>query len=151
MSEKCERCGSLGEDRRTLWMACFYQMKELNIPFTEVQIHGQLCQKTGERELPTIHTSIPIYEEPTGENHNYSFYKLRVCKRCRAEWLQAIRNWYFTTPNGIDSDADTPQETGIHSGIFIRENGLTKEISWEEWNIRNPNQEPIIVQKEEGT
>ena len=33
MSEKCHRCGSVGEDRRTLWMACFYAMSELGIPF----------------------------------------------------------------------------------------------------------------------
>lgn len=29
------------------------------------------------------------------------------------------------------------------SGIFIRENGQTKEITQEEWNNRNPNTKPI--------
>jgi hypothetical protein len=33
--ERCMRCGEEGEDRRTLWMACFYEMKELGIPFME--------------------------------------------------------------------------------------------------------------------
>ena len=31
------------------------------------------------------------------------------------------------------------------SGIFIRENGQTKEISREEWNKRFPNREPVVV------
>ncbi len=38
--------------------------------------------------------------------------------------------------------------TQVSSGIFIRENGETKEISFEEWNKRNPNREPVIQQEE---
>lgn len=30
-------------------------------------------------------------------------------------------------------------------GIFIRENGQTKQISWEEWNERYPDREPVEV------
>jgi len=33
-----------------------------------------------------------------------------------------------------------------HSGIFIRENGRTKEISLEEWKKRNKDREPAIAQ-----
>jgi hypothetical protein len=33
MSERYVRCGEEGEDRRTLRMACFYAMDELNVPF----------------------------------------------------------------------------------------------------------------------
>ena len=33
MSEKCDRCGSVGSDRRTLLMRCFYAMEELGVPF----------------------------------------------------------------------------------------------------------------------
>ena len=36
-------------------------------------------------------------------------------------------------------------EVGIGSGIFIRENGQTKEISRAEWDKRFPEQEPVIV------
>jgi hypothetical protein len=38
------------------------------------------------------------------------------------------------------------------SGIFIRENGETKEISREEWDKRYPGREPVkVVNNEEGT
>jgi len=40
----------------------------------------------------------------------------------------------------------------ISSGIYIRENGSTKEISEEEWNERFPDREPVkIKQNEEET
>lgn len=31
--EECQRCTDINEDMRTLEMACFYDMKELNVPF----------------------------------------------------------------------------------------------------------------------
>ena len=31
--EECQRCKDIDEDRRTLEMACFYDMKELDVPF----------------------------------------------------------------------------------------------------------------------
>lgn len=37
------------------------------------------------------------------------------------------------------------------SGIFVRENGQTIEITEEEWYTRNPDKEPIKVQTEEET
>ena len=36
------------------------------------------------------------------------------------------------------------------SGIFVRENGQTKEITQEEWNAKNPNSEPVRFQQEES-
>lgn len=65
MSEKCQRCGDEEEDRRTLWMACFYAMEELEIPFEKI--------KTGE---------------------GLKFYTLTVCKDCRASWMKAIKQWW---------------------------------------------------------
>ena len=35
------------------------------------------------------------------------------------------------------------------SGIFVRENGQTIEITQEEWNVRNPGREPIKFEQEE--
>ncbi len=32
----------------------------------------------------------------------------------------------------------------ITTGIFVRENGQTKEISKEEWDLKHPGQEPIV-------
>lgn len=40
MSEKCARCGEVDDDRRTLWMRCFYDMSELGLPF-------ELCENAG--------------------------------------------------------------------------------------------------------
>lgn len=34
------------------------------------------------------------------------------------------------------------------SGIFIRENGSTREISREEWNDRNPGREPCVLEQQ---
>lgn len=31
--EECQRCKDIDEDRRTLEMACFYDMNELDVPF----------------------------------------------------------------------------------------------------------------------
>lgn len=36
------------------------------------------------------------------------------------------------------------------SGIFIRENGMTKEISEQEWKERNPGREPVKFSQEES-
>ena len=36
------------------------------------------------------------------------------------------------------------------SGIFVRENGQTVEISREEWNRRNPGHEPVAVLQDEN-
>lgn len=37
------------------------------------------------------------------------------------------------------------------SGIFVRENGRTVEISSEEWNARNPGHTPVVVQQSDET
>lgn len=42
-----------------------------------------------------------------------------------------------------------PQIRKASSGIFVRENGQTKEITQEEWNAKNPNREPIKFETEE--
>lgn len=105
MGERCDRCNSTGQDRRTLWMACFYAMNELPVPFTG--------QRLGER----------------------NFFTLRVCKRCRAEWMAAIAAWFAATPDGEDHDADEPVPS-IGSGIFVRDRGAVREITPEEWDRR---------------
>jgi hypothetical protein len=64
MREICQRCKEEGEDRRTLWMACNYDMSELDMPFEK------------------------------GEIAEDNFFTLRVCKACRALWMISIRNWF---------------------------------------------------------
>lgn len=69
----CQRCNVEDEDLRTLWMACCYEMHELNIPFKKVEID---------------------------ENH---FYTLQVCKDCRAFWMGMIKVWFDNPPERQDS------------------------------------------------
>jgi hypothetical protein len=108
--EQCARCGVLGQDRRTLWMACFYAMNELGVPFKEVGIHGVLVQLTGHDPK----WGAPQFEEPPGSLENAAstraLFTLRVCKGCRAEWMRAIEAWYRAPAGDIsrwNNDAST--------------------------------------------
>lgn len=105
--EKCQRCEETDEDRRTLWMSCFYDMNELGLPFKQEELISSVNH--GDRlEL------------------GRSFYTLTVCKRCRADWMLAIKDWFNEAP----PDNNNPSAT-----IFIRELGATKGITREEWEI----------------
>ena len=73
MSEPCARCKEDDEDRRTLWMACFYEMNELGLPFEKQVIIN-----------PDVHEW----------NKKQDFYIMRVCKSCRADWMGAIKKWF---------------------------------------------------------
>ena len=102
MSEKCQRCGEVGEDRRTLWMECFYEMNETGVPFEQVAIKGRLCAQRGAGRIRSfgsgaVHQT-PIWDEPSGDERHFCFYRLRVCKDCRGAWLTAIRRWFKDTP-----------------------------------------------------
>jgi|SRR6185503_610635 len=103
--EACQRCHEIDEDRRTLAMACFYEMDELKIPFK--------------------------HEESVEQGRLYT---LRVCKRCRADWMESIQNWFFN----INLD-----EESCGSGIFVMRNGVPVEISDEEWYSMYPDSEPV--------
>ena len=111
MTKICQKCKEEGEDRRTLWMACLYEMNELAIPFCEESLFTNDYPRCDGRK----------------------FYTLRVCKDCRASWMQAIKDW-FNEP--------IVKEESCGSGIYIRENGINKEITEEEWTRRCPNVQP---------
>lgn len=68
--ETCQRCGEIGDDRRTLWMACLYAMDELDVPFT-------------------------VKPAPKTDKE---FFTLKVCKECRADWMLAIQEWFRIKP-----------------------------------------------------
>lgn len=69
MTECCQRCNQEDDELRTLSMACFYQMDELNMPFTHKIIID-------------------------ADNNKHKFYQLRVCKSCRAFWMGMIKIWF---------------------------------------------------------
>ena len=101
-AEQCQRCGKVGYDRRTLWMACFYAMEELEMPLEQVQITGHLMPQMRSKKLAIFNVTVPIFDEPDRSKpcNNWRFYRLRVCKRCRAEWMTAIADWFTTELDG---------------------------------------------------
>ena len=133
--EECQRCGERGEDRRTLWMACLYQMSELGLPFSERQIMGVSTPQNGTEKLRFTNMEVPTFADPPADAKPYPnrFYTLRVCKDCRGDWMGAIKAWF---------GAVLVRES-CGSGIFVRENGSTVEITEEEWRRRNPDREPV--------
>ena len=135
--DKCQRCGNKDEDLRILWMACFYEMNELSIPFDMVEFAGEVraweCRKPG----PFPNTYVPQFFKH-GTVTQQQFYRLLVCKDCRADWMAAIKLWF--------NERRTPKR-GCGSGIFVRENGTNVEISREEWYRRNPGREPVVFKE----
>ena len=137
--DKCQRCGEVGEDRRTIHMAAFYQLDELGIPFDQYQISGEACGKKGERECKPFGFKVPVFKKPTGKKSlqsDHKYFCIRVCKECRADWMKAVKDWYF--------EAHTKQAS-CGSGIFVRRNGVNVEITEDEWNRDNPDRVPYRV------
>jgi hypothetical protein len=91
-------------------MSCRYDMGELGLPFGQAKLY---------------------WSDETGQE----FYSLRVCKRCRAEWLAAVAAWFWAPPGGEP----------VGSGIFVRENGAAREITREEWDRRHPGADPFVI------
>ena len=128
MSEdKCARCGEAGDDRRTLWMSCLYDMSELGIPLEQRSIRGTVHAYEGERYLiepaegrPGI--AVPAFaDEPIGEPIALSTFTLRVCKPCRVDWMRAIRDWYVDPPK-------------VERGeVCVRELGAMRRVTAAEW------------------
>ena len=136
--EQCQRCGRVGEDRRTLYMACFYAMHEFDVPFTQVQITGTVQRHTHDETMTFGGVGRPHrfarYEDvdPAAEPQKRGFYTLRVCKSCRAEWMQAIETW-FRLGRAVRRDAedDDPGEPnyiapdGTPGYVWVRRGGAT--------------------------
>lgn len=149
--ETCQRCGEREYDRRTLWMACFYEMNELGLPFELVDLNTLADSDVTEtkKEEPFSSTS---YKDGRAETTHGTYtatyyhgkseakvqkrrlYTLRVCKDCRGDWMGAIKTWF---------QSSAPKEESCGSGIYVRRNGSTVEITEEEWNRLNPGREPV--------
>lgn len=67
--ENCQRCKQEDQDLRTLSMACFYEMDELNMPFT----HKIIME---------------------ADDTRHKLYQIRVCKPCRSFWMGMIKIWF---------------------------------------------------------
>jgi hypothetical protein len=99
--ETCQRCLAVHEDMRTLRMNCFYNMNEMGLPF-EQQVffqtdHEKLVKKddpvgiTINGTVLNLKAGTVTTEEPLTP---HSFFALRVCKRCRGDWLETITAWF---------------------------------------------------------
>lgn len=146
-AEKCQRCGEVGEDRRTLWMACFYAMNELGLPFEQKTMFTAALEDLHKVKDPlkiSLRSGEEINLGPgtvkcTGELTPHGFFTLRVCKACRASWMDTLKQWFERIVN----------VEPVSSGIFVRRNGTNVEISEEEWYRLNPGREPVRVMKVE--
>lgn len=136
-NQNCQRCGNRPDpDLRTLWMACFYQMDELDVPFDPKAIFGQVRLKVGEENYKSEfmrEKTFPVWGELLGEERDHSFFTLKVCKDCRAEWMAAIEKWF---------NSFVPKESP-GTGIYIRDKGasieVTEEEFWEREAVRDAN------------
>jgi len=141
--ELCDRCGEAGEDRRTLWHACFYEMAELGLPFVKQHLFKASNDDLEAARAPVVFDAGPNGAKLTiaggtvkchGELRPMSVYTLRVCKLCRSDWMTAIKGW-FERPSSRRS---------VGSGIWVRKNGATVEVTREEWE-RLHQGEPLTV------
>jgi DNA replicative helicase MCM subunit Mcm2 (Cdc46/Mcm family) len=125
-------------------MACFYAMEELGLPFNKtVLFHADTEKLEKAKDPATIDLGkgrklaiAPGTVTTTGELTPQALYTLRVCKDCRATWMGAIADWFKNKPEPAES---------CGSGIFVRRNGATVEITEDEWYRDNPGREPCRV------
>lgn len=132
--ERCERCGDVGYDRRTLCMACFYDMSELGIPFKEMPVYYGNAEDMTPTLPPRVSpiTGKPVIVSPvrcSGELEQGHLYTLRVCKTCRAGWLDAIATWFSNGQLRNETKAEVRVELR-HDSEFRAE--IREEIREEE-------------------
>ncbi len=72
MTERCDRCKEVDDDRRHLLMSCGYAMDEIDVPFDKKSlVDGEQLQR-----------------------YEHKFFSLTVCKSCRSDWMHAIEDWF---------------------------------------------------------
>ncbi|HMI68977.1 MAG TPA: hypothetical protein VK510_03210 [Solirubrobacteraceae bacterium] len=89
--ERCQRCHAVGLDRRTLWMSCLYNMLELGMPFEQVVVRGEQRWNLTDAEVSAF---VRAELAPPAPQIINRLYTLRVCKDCRASWMQAQLAWF---------------------------------------------------------
>jgi len=129
----CQRCKEEGTDRRTLWMACFYDMSEMDVPFKDAQIKGKFMAQSGIRVNMFGQVVQDFKDDPNAEEQQRHFYTLRVCKTCRADWMKHIEDWF----KFIDL-----QEEGV-AGAYIRDKGGMRLMTQEEIDERESQGLPV--------
>lgn len=97
--EKCARCGEEGNDRRTLWLSCLYDLSETKMPLDHVAVNGVLCTPI-EASPSYLGKQFAVFSPIPGSIEvSYKFYTMRICKDCRAEWIKAQMDWFNSVGN----------------------------------------------------
>jgi hypothetical protein len=125
--ETCQRCNEEGEDRRTLWMACFYEMGELGLPFEQTAVKGVPLKFSHIENYQPFNIPVPKFEEiPDAKERLYKFFTLRVCKGCRADWMHAIKTWF-------NSENEREPEDEFTDGVaYVRDLGAIRKMTPDE-------------------
>jgi hypothetical protein len=124
-------------------MACFYAMEELGLPFNRASLleadptHLKLHKPAPTLPLGNgVSINIGGGEVTTDQPLTVrGFYTLRVCKDCRSTWMSAVQRWFNEPQRHYEVD----------SGIFVRRNGASVEITEEEWKRMHTDRTPIRV------
>ena len=106
-------------------MDCMYAMGELGLPFEERTLfHANMESLEATKAAATIDLPNgkrivlgPGRVRSDDDLTPHGFFTLRVCKDCRADWMESIRDWFNTKPES--------RETG--SGIYFRHLGTNRE------------------------
>ena len=116
-SDLCMLCHAWGSDKRSLFVSCFYQIKEIVPEFIELSLVEGM-EKRG--------------------------YYLRICKTCRGRFLGHLRDWAeeCITRRDIPKDHDGYELCGYDpiQNIPVRIDGVTvmlSEVEYEIYKARN--------------
>lgn len=97
----CQCCHAYGSDKRSLFVACFYQIDEMIPEF--IDLHNTDSPQRG--------------------------YYMRICKTCRARFLRHLEQWYEEGVRRRkltkDHDGEAYGEYGPEANIPVRINGAT--------------------------
>lgn len=122
-SDLCQLCEAKGEDKRSLWIQCFYDVKEV-LP-----------------EAIDLDQAVGISDDLR------DFYYLRICKACRGDLLSLLGLWRNKRieRRGLPMDHDgNDDDYTPERNIPVRRNGTTVMLTREEWDAENPDREPIV-------
>jgi hypothetical protein len=114
-----------------------YAMEELEVPFEERTLSSAIQLKAGTEDIP--HSAIDIPGMGKTVLRDVPMYTLRVCKDCRADWMSAIQGWW----------KERPERKSTGTGVFIRENGATRELTEAEIAERFPHGNYVKVVEED--
>ncbi len=115
-SDLCMCCHAYGSDKRSLWVDCFYEVREV-VP-EAIEISGV---------------------DPKPGSHQSGYY-LRICKACRGRFLSMMGEWWKAgldrRDTAKDHDGHDEYEPDPERNIPIRVNGAIVMLTRAEWDAR---------------